>query len=41
MIENIGHDYYTMNAVDQPALILQLRAFGNTADPNHDNGQGV
>ena len=30
MMENIGHDYYTMNAVDQAALILQLRALGNT-----------
>jgi hypothetical protein len=30
MIENMGHDYYTMNAVDQAALILQLRALGNT-----------
>jgi hypothetical protein len=30
MIENIGRDYYTMNAVDQAALVLQLRALGNT-----------
>jgi hypothetical protein len=30
MVENTGRDYYTMNAVDQAALILQLRALGNT-----------
>jgi hypothetical protein len=30
MIENTGHDYYTMNALDQAALVLQLRALGNT-----------
>ena len=30
MIETIGHDYYTMNAMDQAALVLQLRALGNT-----------
>jgi hypothetical protein len=30
MIENTGHDYYAMNALDQAALILQLRALGNT-----------
>ena len=30
MIENIGRDYYTMNAIDQAALVLQLRALGNT-----------
>jgi hypothetical protein len=29
MIENVGRDYYTMNAVDQAALVLQLRALGN------------
>jgi len=29
-IENIGRDYYTMNAMDQGALILQLRGLGNT-----------
>jgi hypothetical protein len=29
MIENMGRDYYTMNAIDQAALILQLRALGN------------
>jgi len=29
-IENTGRDYYTMNAVDQAALVLQLRALGNT-----------
>lgn len=28
-IEHIGYDYYTMNAIDQAALVLQLRAFGN------------
>ena len=28
-MENYGFDYYTINAVDQAALILQLRAFGN------------
>jgi hypothetical protein len=30
MMKNIGRDYYTMNAVDQAALVLQLRALGNT-----------
>ena len=30
MIENMGRDYYTMNAQDQAALILQLQALGNT-----------
>jgi hypothetical protein len=30
MINNMGRDYYTMNALDQAALILQLRALGNT-----------
>jgi hypothetical protein len=30
MTENFGRDYYTMNAVDQAALVLQLRALGNT-----------
>jgi hypothetical protein len=30
MIDNMGRDYYTMNAVDQAALILQLRSLGNT-----------
>ena len=30
MIDNMGHDYYTMNAIDQGALILQLRSLGNT-----------
>ena len=30
MIENIGRDYCAMNAVDQAALVLQLRALGNT-----------
>jgi hypothetical protein len=29
-IENIGCDYYTINAIDQAALVLQLRALGNT-----------
>ena len=29
-IENIGRDYYTLNALDQAALVLQLRALGNT-----------
>jgi len=29
-IENTGRDYYTINAVDQAALVLQLRALGNT-----------
>jgi hypothetical protein len=41
MIENIGHDYYTMNAVDQAALVLQLRALGNTkADLMTTTGKG-
>jgi hypothetical protein len=30
MMENIGRDSYTMNAVEQAALVLQLRARGNT-----------
>ena len=30
MIDTIGRDYYTMNAVDQAALVLQLRMLGNT-----------
>lgn len=29
-MDNYGFDYYTINAVDQAALILQLRALGNT-----------
>lgn len=29
-IENIGRDYYTLNAADQAALTLELRALGNT-----------
>jgi hypothetical protein len=29
MIDNIGRDYYTMNAADQAALVLQLRMLGN------------
>ncbi len=29
-IENMGLDYYTINAIDQAALVLQLRALGNT-----------
>jgi hypothetical protein len=29
-IENTGCDYYTLNAIDQAALVLQLRALGNT-----------
>jgi hypothetical protein len=29
-VENIGRDYYTLNALDQAALVLQLRALGNT-----------
>jgi hypothetical protein len=29
-IENMGRDYYTINAIDQAALVLQLRALGNT-----------
>ena len=41
MIENIGRDYYTMNAVDQAALVLQLRALGNTkADLITTTGKG-
>jgi hypothetical protein len=41
MIENIGRDYYTMNAVDQAALVLQLRALGNTkADLITTRGKG-
>ena len=41
MVENIGRDYYTMNAVDQAALILQLRALGNTkADLITTTGKG-
>jgi hypothetical protein len=28
-IENMGYDYYTINAIDQAALMLQLRALGN------------
>jgi hypothetical protein len=31
MIENLGLDYYTINAVDQAALVLQLRALGNAS----------
>jgi len=30
LIDNLGLDYYTINAVDQAALVLQLRALGNT-----------
>lgn len=30
MAENRARDYYTMNALDQGALFLQLRALGNT-----------
>jgi hypothetical protein len=41
MIGNIGHDYYTINAVDQAALLLQLRAFANTrADLVTATGKG-
>lgn len=29
-IENKGYDYYTINAVDQAALVLKLRTLGNT-----------
>ncbi|MBI3475165.1 MAG: hypothetical protein HY010_05500 [Acidobacteria bacterium] len=29
-LENYGFDYYTINAVDQAALTLQLRALGNS-----------
>jgi hypothetical protein len=29
-IENMGFDYYTINAIDQAALVLQLRTLGNT-----------
>jgi hypothetical protein len=29
-MENYGYDYYTINAMDQAALVLQLRALGNT-----------
>ena len=29
-MENYGCDYYTINAADQAALVLQLRALGNT-----------
>ncbi len=40
-IENKGHDYYTINAVDQAALVLQLRALGNTkADLITTTGKG-
>lgn len=28
-IENVGRDYYTMNALDQAAMILELKALGN------------
>jgi hypothetical protein len=28
-IENIGRDYYTLNAMDQAALVLELRTLGN------------
>lgn len=28
-IENIGFDYYTTNAIDQAAMVLQLRALSN------------
>ena len=41
MIENRGRDYYTMNAMDQAALILQLRALGNKkADLITTTGKG-
>jgi hypothetical protein len=41
MIENMGHDFYTMNAMDQAALVLQLRALGNTkADLITTTGKG-
>jgi hypothetical protein len=41
MIENIGLDYYTINAIDQAALVLQLRALGNTkADLITTTGKG-
>jgi hypothetical protein len=41
MIENIGRDYCTINAVDQAGLILQLRALGNTkADLITTTGKG-
>jgi hypothetical protein len=41
MIENMGRDYYTMNAMDQAALVLQLRALGNTkADLITTTGKG-
>ena len=30
MLENWKHDYYTSNAIDQAALVLHLRALGNT-----------
>ena len=29
MIENLGRDYYTINALDQAATILELKALGN------------
>ena len=29
MIENLGRDYYTMNALDQAAMILELKALGS------------
>ena len=41
MIENRGFDYYTINALDQAALVLQLRALGNTnADLVTTTGKG-
>jgi hypothetical protein len=30
-IEHIGRDYYTLNAMDQAALVLQLRTLGDTS----------
>jgi hypothetical protein len=41
MIENRGRDYYTMNALDQAAFVLALRALGNTkADLITTTGKG-
>lgn len=40
-MENYGFDYYTINAVDQAALVLQLRALGNSkADLIITSGKG-
>jgi hypothetical protein len=40
-MENYGCDYYTINAIDQAALVLQLRALGNkNADLIITSGKG-